>query len=237
MDLWERTFVRIMHIEECLMNVRVVPVPDTSRPLSPQDERRAQILDAARTCFSRSGFHRASMQEICAEAKMSPGGLYRYFASKDEIIEAIALDEQLAGRRILEILLEPGSLHDRLLKSGLAYIERMRNRRAVNMMLEVYVESMRNTAVGEAFTRCEDLNRELVCEAFRAAKASGELHADADIETMIMTLLAFADGVVVRMGINPAYDVDRAKDILSRVVTAVLQNEPDEGARPLESAG
>ena len=70
-----------------------------------------------------------------------------------------------------------------------------------------------------------------------AAKASGELHPDADIETMMMTLLAFADGVVLRMGLNPAYDVDRAKSILSRVVTAVLQNEPGEADAPLESAG
>ncbi len=219
------------------MNVSVVPLPEISHPLTPQDERRAQILDAARACFSRSGFHGASMQEICAEAKMSPGGLYRYFASKDAIIEAIARDEQLAGRRILEILLEPGSLHDRLLKSGLAYIDRMRKGRAVQMMLEVWVESMRNTAVGEAFTRCEDANRQLVFEVFRTAKASGELHPDADIETMMMTLLAFADGVVLRMGLNPAYDVDRAKSILSRVVTAVLQNEPGEADAPLESAG
>ena len=44
-------------------------------PPSPQDERRARILDAARTCFSRAGFHRTSMQEICAEAKMSPAFL------------------------------------------------------------------------------------------------------------------------------------------------------------------
>ena len=97
-------------------------------PPSPQDERRARILDAARTCFSRAGFHRTSMQEICAEAKMSPGGLYRYFASKDAIIEAIAHEEQCAGRRILEVLLEPGSLHDRLLRCGLSFTEAMRDR-------------------------------------------------------------------------------------------------------------
>jgi len=219
------------------MNVNVVPQIATFQPLSPHDERRARILDAARTCFSRAGFHRSSMQEICAEAKMSPGGLYRYFASKDAIIEAIADEEHLAGRRILEILLEPGSLHDRLLKCGLAYIDRMRDRRAVQMMLEVYVESMRNTAVGEAFASCERENQKLVDEVFAAAKANGEIHPDADVEMMMMTLVAFADGVVLRMGLNPEFDVDRAEAILSRVVTAVLQNEPGEGGAPLENEG
>lgn len=214
------------------------PVPQRQEALSAQqDERRAHILDAARTCFSRAGFHRTSMQEICAEAKMSPGGIYRYFASKDAIIEAIAQEEQCAGRRILEVMLEPGSLHDRLLRCGLTYIETMRDRRSVQMMLEVYVESMRNTTVGAFFAKCEVENRKMVREVFARAKATGEIAADADIDTIMMTLVAFADGIVLRMGLDPDYDVDRAEAILSRVVTAVLQNEASATAAPLEIEG
>ena len=55
-----------------------------------KEDRRAEILEAARRCVSRSGFHQASMQEICAEAGMSPGNLYRYFPSKEAIIAGIA---------------------------------------------------------------------------------------------------------------------------------------------------
>ena len=38
-----------------------------------QSDRRLEILDAAQRCFARSGFHGASMQEICAEARDEPG--------------------------------------------------------------------------------------------------------------------------------------------------------------------
>ena len=55
-----------------------------------QSDRRAEILAAAQRCFVRSGFHQTSMQEICAEAGMSPGNLYRYFPSKEAIIAGIA---------------------------------------------------------------------------------------------------------------------------------------------------
>src|SRR6476659_9938831 len=55
-----------------------------------QSDRRTEILDAAERCFARSGFHQASMQEICAEAGMSPGNLYRYFASKEALIAGIS---------------------------------------------------------------------------------------------------------------------------------------------------
>src|SRR4051812_17630808 len=50
-----------------------------------QSDRRAEILAAAQRCFVRSGFHGASMQDICAEAGMSPGNLYRYFPSKEAL--------------------------------------------------------------------------------------------------------------------------------------------------------
>ncbi len=62
-------------------------------------ERRAHIMAAARRCFVRDGFHAASMQDLVEEAGMSSGAVYRYFASKDAVIEAIAaqnLDQVVA---------------------------------------------------------------------------------------------------------------------------------------------
>ncbi|MCQ3943528.1 MAG: TetR family transcriptional regulator, partial [Alphaproteobacteria bacterium] len=41
-----------------------------------KSDRRDEILNAARQCFARTGFHQTSMQEICAAAGMSPGNLY-----------------------------------------------------------------------------------------------------------------------------------------------------------------
>jgi AcrR family transcriptional regulator len=57
-----------------------------------REARRAQIVAAARRCFSRDGFHQTSMPDIAAEAGVSTGAPYRYFASKEEIVLAIAQD-------------------------------------------------------------------------------------------------------------------------------------------------
>lgn len=57
-----------------------------------REAKRAQIVAAARRCFSRDGFHQTSMPDIAAEAGVSAGAPYRYFASKDEIILALAAD-------------------------------------------------------------------------------------------------------------------------------------------------
>lgn len=57
-----------------------------------RDAKRAQIVAAARRCFARDGFHQTSMPDIAGEAGVSAGAPYRYFASKEEIILAIAAD-------------------------------------------------------------------------------------------------------------------------------------------------
>jgi AcrR family transcriptional regulator len=55
-----------------------------------RDARRAQILDAARRCFLRDGFHETSMQDLFAEAGLSSGAVYGYFPSKQDVVLAIA---------------------------------------------------------------------------------------------------------------------------------------------------
>lgn len=53
-------------------------------------ERRAQILEAARRCFVRDGFHATSMDDVCREAGVSSGVVYLYFTGKDDIVAALA---------------------------------------------------------------------------------------------------------------------------------------------------
>ena len=47
------------------------------------EARRQQILEAASACFARQGFHQTSVQDICKEAGLSAGAVYRYFPGKE----------------------------------------------------------------------------------------------------------------------------------------------------------
>lgn len=51
--------------------------------------RREQILLAAMNCFAEKGFHKTSVRDICRAADLSPGAVYSYFKSKDDIIAAL----------------------------------------------------------------------------------------------------------------------------------------------------
>jgi AcrR family transcriptional regulator len=54
--------------------------------------RRQEIADAARKVFTRKGFKGATMEEIAREAELSPGTLYLYVKSKDELFASLNLN-------------------------------------------------------------------------------------------------------------------------------------------------
>src|SRR3984893_5249065 len=53
------------------------------------DDTRVRIIAAAETLFRRLGFAKTTVADIAAELEMSPANVYRFFASKSAIVEAI----------------------------------------------------------------------------------------------------------------------------------------------------
>lgn len=52
-------------------------------------DRRDSILDAARAAFARGGFEGTSIADIARAAGVSDGLVYRYFASKRDLLNAV----------------------------------------------------------------------------------------------------------------------------------------------------
>src|SRR5438552_2452568 len=67
-----------------------------------REARRAEILRRAADAFREKGFHGAAMRDIAATLGMTPGNLYYYFKSKDDLLyfcQRQALTRLLAGAR------------------------------------------------------------------------------------------------------------------------------------------
>src|SRR6476469_1008356 len=80
----------------------------------PLVDRRAQILEAAIICFARSGFHETSMHDISAEAGISVGLIYRYFANKEAVISAMDDRHKSEIQDLLERARQASSLFESL---------------------------------------------------------------------------------------------------------------------------
>ena len=59
-----------------------------------EGDKRRQILDGARTVFLSAGFDGASMGEIARAAGVSKGTLYVYFENKEDLFEALIIQEK-----------------------------------------------------------------------------------------------------------------------------------------------
>jgi AcrR family transcriptional regulator len=66
---------------------------------------RVAIEDAAIDLFMEQGYHATSMRQIAERAGLALGGIYNHFASKDEIFEAIIVDQH-PYKKILPLILE-----------------------------------------------------------------------------------------------------------------------------------
>ncbi len=60
-------------------------IPAKVRP----DDTRGRIIETAEALFRRLGFTKTTVADIASELKMSPANVYRFFPSKNAIVEAI----------------------------------------------------------------------------------------------------------------------------------------------------
>ena len=87
-----------------------MPLPQAE----PIQDRREQIMQAAMGCFAKRGFHQASMHDISAEAGISVGLIYRYFANKEAVISAMADRHKQEIQEVLERARQAPSLLESL---------------------------------------------------------------------------------------------------------------------------
>lgn len=96
-----------------------------TRNESLHQQRRDEILRAAARVFKAKGFHLARTEEICVEAQMSAGTVFRHFPDKRAMISAIAEIEAEHYQRELQRLAS---------KEGLQWLARITESDFAEMM-------------------------------------------------------------------------------------------------------
>jgi AcrR family transcriptional regulator len=163
------------------------------------DARRRQILDAARRCFVRNGFHATSMQDVLAEANLSAGAVYRYFRGKDEIIAAIAGEAVAEVAGVLDVAFgadDPPPL-DEVLGAAFLAIERIDAEQGfARLALQVWGEAVRSPALAEMIRGEVPRLRDTLARLVRVYQDRGLMAADAPAEQVAQVLVGLLPGFV-----------------------------------------
>ena len=197
------------------------------------EARRTQILDAAVACFSRNGFHQTTMHDICSEAGLSPGAVYRYFDSKEAMIGescmrcqgeiALAFEGATSQGGTQEVIAE---LTD-IFFGGLAPPEAAP---AMRLHVQLWGESLRNPDVLAGLSANKDGVREHLQAVVERGQRLGDVGPDADPEYVARVLLSTYDGLVLQKSLDPDVDIWRYVRAFKSLVAGVLSGDNAAGS-------
>ena len=180
-------------------------------PKTKPDDTRDRIMDVADRLFRQLGFAKTTVADIAAELDMSPANVYRFFASKNAIVEAICrrclaeLDE-----RAWEIARSRGSAParlERLILEILAYHK-------ANLLTDKRVNDIVLIAIEDSWDAIEahkEIIRNVVELIIRDGIAAGEVEKVDAAETSLLvmrSLVAFVHPVLISQCLTDDGDVE-----------------------------
>ncbi len=184
--------------------------------MSKEDKREA-ILQATLELVAEHGFHDSPCSLIADRAGVAAGTIYRYFESKDLLINELYMDlEERITAVLLDGYVEENSIEDRFfhLAGGLL-------RFFISSPLEFkYIEQFHNSPFGVAFRRDRILGNNNGCDIYRTLFEQGvEQGSLKDLPLVLQFDLAF--GPIVSVARNHILGFITLDDnLINRVVSA-----------------
>lgn len=152
------------------------------RPRSTEND--GAILDAAAGLLREAGFARMSMEGVAAAAGVSKPTLYLRYASKSELVVAVLVHLRIGGAPALT-----GDLRADLV-AQLRHLRHVYERTGMSLIGTCLAEEPHlPDLIAELRTRSLVPGRQLLRDAFVAAREQGGIDPDADIETAIETAI------------------------------------------------
>ncbi|WP_066765858.1 TetR/AcrR family transcriptional regulator [Sphingobium sp. CCH11-B1] len=183
---------------------------------------RTAVLAAARDLFDSHGFHQTSMAELAASAHVSVGQIYRLFKGKEDIIEALIIDnvdQSCAEMTALCRQLDSGELSvDQAFEALLRYTVDSEDEA---LSFDIFAESFRNEAVSKTIGD--------MCARFRNiiryfAYAANPRLAGQDLDAAEEVVLACMFGLGHRSLSRPKLDAACTAALSAKMILAALRS-------------
>ncbi len=199
--------------------------------LKPQEveERRREIIEAARRCFLQNGFHQTTTDEICREAAITPGGLYHYFGSKEEIISAVIEDAaQTTVHNLRSTAEASGDVRTAVQALASQFFEWIRDPEldsVTRLDMEIWGETLRNEKLAGITRESRALRRQWLESLIRGAVDEGVYTKDVDPRGLANLIMSIFDGLRLgRLLWRDDFDVEGALKALMLMTTGQLTN-------------
>jgi len=188
--------------------------------ISPQrmQDRRDSIVDAARSAFAHSGFQGASVADIARAAGVSDGLVYRYFASKRDLLNAVLTEFYERTMADLEAIAAREAPFEDTLR---ALIRRHLSAFLADADLcRLFIAEVR-TATDYRGSSVHTLNRRytsILTRLIEAAVASGEVRADIEVRLVRDVIFGSVEHLAWAAANGRSLDVDRTAESIVALI-------------------
>jgi AcrR family transcriptional regulator len=187
------------------------------------EDRRSQVIAAARAALARDGVGRTSLRSVAAEAQIPLGNLQYAFASKEALLRAVIEDLISDFIRVLAKKKPRSSGLADTLRTGLPFVwSRAMRSGAGEQLLQYELTSyaLRTEGMAELAQWQYQQYCGVLAEWCRKAAADAGERCAVDFDTLARILLAAVDGLVLQYLAEP--DDRRAANDLDTVITSAI---------------
>ena len=158
-----------------------------------------------RAQFQPRGFHRTTMQDVAAEAGMSPGNLYRYFPSKDALVAGLCERDRVGlAQEFAAVKRRRGRFPRCLPRSRPPPLRGQRNRGQGEALPGNLGRSRAQPRDRQAAGRLRPHLRGAAGRGFRGApRQQGAIHPDVNTRAVASIIGKLGDGLFVRRASRP----------------------------------
>lgn len=196
------------------------PAGAGSRRLGDED-RRARIVAAAERAFVRNGFHATTMQHVADEAGMSAGNLYRYFPSKEALVEGLCCSDQAERSDVFAQMTLGGDIPAAIAATLREHLLTRPPEKA-RMIIEIWTEATRNPRIAEITRALDDDVRSGLERILDAAKAAGSVAPSVDSRFAASVIFTLVGGLFKRMALERGFDAEVEGAMATGVIKALF---------------
>jgi TetR/AcrR family transcriptional regulator, repressor for uid operon len=200
------------------------------------EKKRREILMAAGRCFERNGFQGATTADICAEAKISPGHLYHYFAKKEAIVAAMAEARLAMAAERFEEMTDFSDPITTLI-NGLVWAIDGDAHAPQALFLEMFAEAGRNPAIAQAIEDHSRPLRGLLSASLKAGQQQGQVDPGLDPDIAAAILMSLVDGAKIMTIRHSKVDAEKRAGMLKLLAARFLTPPDGEHERLRNRAG
>lgn len=192
------------------------------------DARRIEIIEAARKCFLEKGFHNTTMQDIYTATNLSPGAVYNYFSSKEEIVIASIKRYTDWSISSLESLISenPDESFIKYFQFLFSSITQNDIAKDFSVSLDFYSEATRNSSIRETMIKSMNATGLKLIEPVKRKQRAGMINSRLDPLSIAHVMVGMVFASAVHKMLEPDFNMENFGDVCESMIKGTFASPP-----------